>query len=557
MFKRVIIASCFVFASSQYIRAETHDSRALTADPLTATSPIAPKLSGLGDYDFKVTTTNKQSQYFFNQGYRLTTGFNHSEALRAFKEAVRLDHNNAMAYWGWALVLGPNLNLPMQDSVKNQAYDAIQSAVKLKGKVSKRERAYIDALAKRYSNDDTVKRADLDIAYALAMKELVKTYPNDLDAATLYAAALMNTNPWDYWYRDGTPKEHTKLIMETLQSVVKRNSVHAAAHHYLIHTVEAYQPKLGINSADKLGGLMPGAGHLVHMPSHIYMRVGRYADAYQANIKASEADEGYITQCRAQGMYPLTYYPHNLHFMVWSSMFQGRSAKALDAARKTAAAIPENDHDNTWAINETFRSQPMFVLVRFGQWDAMLAEPQPNESQKFMNGVWHYGRGLAYANKNNLKAAKMELDILKFIRKNTESDEAYYLGFGAGSSLLTIAELILKGEIAAKKGDSDLAVSYLERAVRIEDSLLYNEPPDWYFPVRHVLGAILLEGGKASEAEVVYWEDLRRNPENGYALHGLHQSLKLQGNLDVAKAIKKRLDDTWQDADVVLKTSRY
>ena len=543
--------------SSQFVLAEIHDPRALTADPTTASSPIAPKLTGLGDYQFKVTTTNKQSQYFFNQGYRLATGFNHSEALRAFKEAVRLDQNNAMAYWGWALVLGPNLNLPMQDSVKNQAYNAILSAVKLKDNVSRRERAYIEALAKRYSNDPKEKRTDLDIAYANAMRDLVRDYPNDLDAATHYAAALMNTNPWDYWYRDGTPKNHTKLIIKTLQSVIERNPKHAGAHHYLIHTVEAFRPELGIDSADELGGLMPGAGHLVHMPSHIYMRVGRYADAYQANVKATAADEGYITQCRAQGMYPLTYYPHNLHFMVWSSMFQGRSAEALDAARKTAAAIPENEHDNSWAINETFRSQPMFVLVRFGQWDAMLKEPQPKESLKFMNGIWHYGRGLAYVNNNKLTAAKMELDILKYITKSTEADDSYYLGFGAGTSLLTIAELILEAEIAAKKGNTDLAASFLERAVRIEDSLLYNEPPDWYFPVRHVLGAILLESSKASEAEVVYWEDLRRNPENGYALHGLHQSLKLQGKDDVAKAIKVRLDAAWQDADMILKTSRY
>ncbi|PCJ46898.1 MAG: hypothetical protein COA74_12645 [Gammaproteobacteria bacterium] len=557
MLKLILTTSCFLFAIYHTTLAEVHDPRALMANPITATSSIAPKLDGLGNYDFKVTTSSKESQYFFNQGYRLTAAFNHSEALRAFKEAVRLDQNNAMAYWGWALVLGPNLNLPMQDKVKLQAYNAIQSAVSLKDNVSKRERAYIDALAKRYSNDPKVKRSDLDIAYADAMKDLVKAYPDDLDAATLYAAALMNTNPWDYWYRDGTPKLHTKLIMKTLQSVIKRNPKHAAAHHYLIHTVEAFRPKLGVDSADILGSLMPGAGHLVHMPSHIYMRVGRYADAYKANVKASAADEKYITQCRTQGMYPLTYYPHNLHFMVWSSMFLGRSAEALDAARRTAAAIPENEAANIWAINETFRSQPMFVLVRFGQWDAMLAEPQPKEIHRFMNAVWHYGRGLAYANKNKLTAARMELDILNNIRIKAEADGAYYLGFSAGNSLLTIAELILKGEIQAKMGNSDLAVSYLDRAVRIEDSLRYNEPPDWYFPVRHVLGAILLESGKANEAEVVYWEDLRRNPENGFALHGLHQSIKSQGDNAVATVIKARLNNAWKEADVELKTSRY
>lgn len=538
------------------VAAQVHDPKALSADPLTATGPIAPKLTGLGDHHFTVTTISDQSQYFFDQGYRLAMGFNHSEALRAFKEAVRLDPDNAMAYWGWALVLGPNLNLPMQEGVVAQAYAAIQSAVRLKDQVSLREQAYIEALATRYANDPGADRAMLDIAFVNAMSALVKQYPDDLDAATLYAAAIMNTNPWDYWYRDGSPKPHTKIVLATLNSVIDRDPDHAGAHHYLIHTVEAFRPELGIASADKIGKLMPGAGHLVHMPSHIYMRVGRYADAYETNLRAVEADQGYITQCRAQGLYPLAYYPHNIHFLAWSAMFQGRSKAALEAARQVAESIPANSTDNTWALYESFRSQPMFVMVRFGQWDDMLAEPPPDQDAQFMNGVWHYGRGMAYAHQGKPLEASSEFDQLKRLRQLADANEAYYLGFSAASGLLRIAEEILSGEIAARQNDISAAIAHLETAVRLEDGLRYNEPPDWYFPVRHILGALLLEAGLPAQAEVVYWEDLRRNPENGYSLFGLKQSLLAQGKNGVAGMVGARLSQAWKEADVELTTSR-
>ena len=552
-----LICIVLIFTVSGSVLAQVHDPKALIANPAAASGPIAPKLTGLGDHHFQVTTTSEQSQYFFNQGFRLMLGFNHSEALRAFKEAVRLDPDNAMAYWGWALVLGPNLNLPMQESVVAQTNNAMQSALKLKDKVSAHERAYIETLATRYSRDPKADRASLDAAYRDAMQALVKTYPNDLDAATLYAAAIMNTNPWDYWYRDGTPKPHTEIVLATLQSVIDRDASHAGAHHYLIHTVEAFRPELGIASADQLGSLMPGAGHLVHMPSHIYMRVGRYGDSYDANVAAVKADEGYITQCRAQGIYPLAYYPHNLHFMVWSAMFQGRSKEALETARKVAAKIPNTSEGDAWALYEAFRSQPMFVLTRFGMWDAMLAEPQPNEDMQFMNGVWHYGRGMAYVNQGSPEQAKAELAKLTHLREKAERDPSYYLGFSAASGLLTIAEKILAGEIAAKQSNFLSAISHLERAVRLEDALVYSEPSDWYFPVRHILGAALLDAGLPAEAEMVYWEDLRRNPKNGYSLFGLKQSLIAQGNEEVAAVIDMRLQEAWKDADVALTSSRY
>ncbi len=531
-----------------------HDPRAISADPATASTPIAPRLDGLGEYSHAVTTDNPDSQYFFDQGLRLTYGFNHSEALRSFKEAARLDPNNAMAYWGWALVLGPNINLPMQPAVAEQAFEAMQTAVSLKGRVSEPEAAYIDALAVRYAPVAPNDRSSLDLAYVDAMADLVAAYPDDLDAATFYGAALMNLSPWDYWQGDGRPKENTKNIMATFESVIDRNPSHPGAIHYYIHTVEVAHPERAEAPADILLGLMPGAGHMVHMPSHIYMRVGRYADAFASNRRASDADAGYIAQCNAQGIYPLNYYPHNLHFLVWSAMFQGRSEAALAGAREVQSKIPR-DMGNLFGIFETFLSQPLYVMVRFGQWEAALAEPQPAEHYRFMNGVWHYMRGMAYSNTNQARAARRELARLRSLR-NKLTDE-YVIGFGTAPRLLTIAEQLLAGDIAAQRKDYDEAIPHLDRAVRLEDSLRYSEPPDWYFPTRHILGALLLDAGYPSEAEAVYWQDLKKHPENGYALLGLQQALEAQGNTAAATQLATRFKAAWSEADVQLTSSRF
>ena len=373
--------------SGSHVVAMVHDNRALDADPAKANQPIAPKLEGLGHYRFAVTTKSAESQLFFNQGLNLTYAFNHSEALRAF----------------------------------------------------------IDALAKRYSKSASDDRTALDRAYADAMQALVKQYPDDLDAATLYAAALMNLSPWDYWNLDGSPKAYTREILATLQSVVDREPQHAGALHYYIHTVEARHPKRGEKHADMLGGLMPGAGHLVHMPSHIYMRVGRFADSYEANRRAVAADESYITQCKSQGIYPLNYYPHNIHFMAWSAMVLGRPAEALDAARKTVDKVPGDlsQDKNIWALYETFLSQPTFVMVRFGMWEEMLSEPKPDVDSRFMVGIWHYGRALAFLNTGRPKQAKQELQALTDARKAMGQLE-HYIGFGTAGTLLTIAEEVVR-----------------------------------------------------------------------------------------------------------------
>ena len=538
------------------VQSQIHDPRAIEADPATAQDPIAPVLDGLGEHHIEVTTTNPRSQYFFDQGLRLTYGFNHSEALRAFKEAVRLDPDNAMAYWGWALVLGPNLNLPMQPEVVEQAWSALQMAVARKELVSARERAYIEALEHRFAAEVLEDRSLLDTEYATAMEELVEEYPDDLDAATLYAAALMNLSPWDYWYLDGRPKENAEQILEVLESVTSRDPNHPGAIHYYIHAVEARHPEKGVEGADRLVSLMPGAGHMVHMPSHIYMRIGRYADSYEVNRIAAEVDEEYIAQCRAQGLYPLGYFPHNIHFMAWAAMFQGRSAQALAASRRVAEKIPEELVGNAFGLYETFLSQPIYTMVRFGDWTGVLEEPEPAEEARFMRGAWHYARALAYVNAGDSSLAATELEQLEVLRDAVQEEE-YAIGFGAAGTLLTIGSEIVHGEMAAATSDYPEALSHLERAVRLEDSLLYNEPPDWYFPVRHILGAVLLEAGRASEAEVVYWQDLRKNPDNGYALFGLAQSLRAQKRHDEAAEATERFEMAWSEADHELRTSRF
>ena len=535
---------------------QIHDPRAISADPATATTPIAPKLEGLGDHHIPVTTKSEASQYYFDQGLRLTYGFNHSEALRAFKEAVRLDPDNAMAHWGWALVLGPNLNLPMLPEVVPQAYAAMQAAVLLKKNVSNKERDMIDALTLRYTDDATADRAPLDQAYSDAMGRLVETYPDDLDIATLYAASLMNLNPWNYWDRDGNARANTDTLITTLQSVIERNPLHPGALHYYIHAVEARHPDWAEASADRLGNLMPGAGHMVHMPSHIYMRLGRYADSYAANLKAAGADERYITQCRAQGLYPLGYYPHNVHFLAWSAMFQGRSKATMDAARKVADQVPADLGSDTWLLYQTFLAQPLYTMVRFGMWDAALAEPQPPQNAVYMNGIWHYARGLALQNTGNHDGAIEELKRLRTIRQGPALDDQF-VGFGPAPTLLMVAELILEAELEAGEGNDANAIARLDRAVRLQDSLLYNEPPDWYFPVRHYLGAALLDAGYPAEAEVVYWQDLSKNRDNGFALFGLSQALEAQDKAAELYEVEERFEQAWVAADVELSSSRF
>jgi len=532
-----------------------HDPRVLREDPRLAGDQIAPVLEGLGQHSREVTANSERAKLFFNQGLRLTYGFNHQEALRAFKEAARLDPTCAMAYWGWALVLGPNLNLPMRGEVVPQAWEAIQLALENRSHATQTERDLIDALATRYAKDASADRAPLDAAYAAAMEELHAKVPDDSDVSTLYAAALMNLSPWYYWTPDARPLNRTSELLAVLESVLESDPKHEGALHYYIHAIESVDPQRGVVAADTLRGLAPGAGHLQHMPSHIYMQVGRYAEAYESNVLASVADEGYITQCQAQGIYPLNYYPHNLHFLVWAATMQGRSKNALEASIKVAARVPEDHQGNDWALYQTFMSMPLYTMVRFGFWEAILAEPKPREGLTFLTGVYHYARGLARAHLGHEKKAARELRALEEVLADPATQEMV-VSFSNAETLLTIASEVLQGEMDVAEQNYDEAIAHLDRAVRLEDSLLYNEPPSWHYPIRHTLGAALLAGGRAEEAEVVYWNDLAKNQENGFALYGLIQAHEAQGDETGAAAARKRFEAAWEAADVKLTSSR-
>lgn len=554
-------ALCFfvtilIVGSSLAAQHERHDARALAADPRMAPGQIAPILSGLGHHRHPVTANSPRVQLFFDQGLRLTYAFNHSEALRAFKEAARLDPSCAMAYWGWALVLGPNLNLPMQDEVVEQAHEAIKKALDHIGQASEKEADMIRALAVRYSKNPKTDRAQLDRAYAQEMESLWQIYRDDPDVGTLYAAALMNLSPWDYWYRDGRPKETTSKALEVLEEVLGDQPDHIGALHYYIHLVEAAHPEWGTAAADALRGLAPGAGHLVHMPSHIYMQVGRYVDAFDVNRMATLADQSYITQCRAQGIYPLDYYPHNIHFLVWSGMMLGRTQETLAEARKVAAGVPSDFHENHWALYETFLAMPLYTMVRFGMWDEVLAESAPDPGRKFLTGIDHYAKGLALTAKKRLDEAQAKLDALVALMQDKALGEVR-VGSSPARPVLEIAQEILAGELAGARGDHDKAISHLERAVRLQDGLNYTEPPDWYYPVRHSLGAALLDAGKAAEAETVYWQDLKQYPGNPYSLFGLWQSFKAQGKNEQAASALQLCRNSWAQADRQLTSSRF
>jgi tetratricopeptide (TPR) repeat protein len=513
---------------------------------------IAPRLQNLGSHTFPVSTQNKDAQLFINQGLNLAYAFNHAEARRAFREAARLDPNLAMAYWGQGLVLGPNINALMESSEEPHALEMVTKAMSLKASASEREQALIEALSKRYSGDAQHRQVN-DKAYADAMRQVHRRFPDDLDISMLYVESVMDLRPWGYWMRDGQPYEGTAEIVALTEDVIKRHPKHPGALHMYIHLMEAHHPGRAEAAADALLPLMPAAGHMVHMPGHIYQRVGRYNDAIRSNELAITADEDYITQCRAQGLYPMGYYPHNIHFLWFAATYDGQSAKAIDAARKVAAKVPD-EALKAVPVLAGFRVVPYLALTRFGKFDEMLKEPEPT-GHAYIRGMWLYARGLSFVAKNQLAAAEQELAKLNAVLKD-KSLEGPLFSPNVMRNILSIGPEVLSGEMAAARGQYDKAIAHLEKAVRLEDALVYTEPSEWHYPPRHVLGAVLLEAGRPAEAETVYWEDLRRNRENGWALFGLVQALKAQKKTDQAAIVEARFNKAWQRSDVTLTASR-
>src|SRR5437762_1913382 len=436
------------FAQEQKPQPNHVHYKAPAQEVVSPTGAIAPRLQKLGTHVFPVSTKNRQAQLFMNQGLNLSYAFNHAEAGRAYREAVRLDPNLAIAFWGEALALGPNINAPMDPASEPKALEAIQKAVALKKNASPREQALIDALTNRYSGRAEDRKAR-DVAYADAMRKVHLQFPDDDDISMLYVESVMDLRPWGYWTKDGTPYERTAEVVALTEKVIARNQNHPGALHLYIHLMEAYQADKAEAAADRLLTLMPGAGHMVHMPAHIYQRVGRYADAEKSNVMAIAADEDYISQCRAQGLYPMAYYPHNLHFLWFAATAEGNSKTAIAAARKAASRV-DDDTLKAVPLLAGFRVVPYYALTRFGKFDEMLGEPEPPATSAFLHGMWQYARGTAFLGKGQINEAEQELAKVTEALKDKSLDHPLFSP-NTGRGVLSIGQEVLAGEIAAAK----------------------------------------------------------------------------------------------------------
>ena len=468
-----------------------------------------PLYDNLGTHSYTISSKVPAAQQYFDQGLRLYYAFNHGEAIRAFNEAARRDPNCAICHWGTALAHGPNINAGMDSAAAVQAYAALQRAREHEAHASPKEQALIRALATRYAATPTADRAGLDSAYARAMADVARQHPDDPEIATLYSEAVMDLSPWNYWNKDGSPRTDTPTVLAHLERTIAKYPNHPGACHFYIHAVEAVHPERAVPCAERLAALMPGAGHLVHMPGHIYIRVGRYADAIKANEHAVHADETYI-QDQRPGMVPyvMGYYPHNYDFLAFAALMAGRSKQSTDAARKVESLIPQ-DMLKTPGMGflQHYWTGPLRLAVRFGSWDEILRAPAPPTDLPYARAMWHYARGTAQLARGNLAAAETDLAQVRAAAKNPALADMT-VGFNKAPTILGIAAGVLAGEIAAKRGNHSQAINHLREAARQEDALVYGEPPDWPVPVRHNLGAVLLKAGQPAEAENAYREDL-------------------------------------------------
>jgi hypothetical protein len=509
-------------------------------------------MSGLSDLHHPVSTKNAEAQQFFDQGLRLIYAFNHDEAARSFHRAAELDPQLAMAWWGVALAVGPNYNLPVDAEHEKIAVDAMNKAVALSANAPQMEKDYIQALGKRFSSDANPDYQQLNVAYSNAMRALSQKYPDDLDAATLFADSMMNLRPWKLWNADGTPVEGTPEIVAKLESVLRRDPNHIGAMHLYIHAVEASpNPERALPYAERIAALTPNAGHLVHMPSHTYIRTGYYDGARVQNVDAAKADERYIRETGAQGVYPLMYYSHNLHFLAIAASMQGRCADAEDAAKRLAANV--QPALNEMPMLEAFTAIQWAIDVRCARWDKMLAVPMPKAQTPVLKAFWLYGHGIALAAKGRTAEAEADEKQLATIVKATPREDIFMPPVENHTwQILQIADDVLSARIAAAKGDSKAAVALLRDAVANQDQLNYNEPQDWYYPVRESLGGMLLVTGDAKGAEQVFRDDLVKNPRNPRSLFGLAEALKKQGREYDAAWVQKEFETAWQGADVSL-----
>ncbi|MGD1716298.1 tetratricopeptide repeat protein [Dapis sp. BLCC M172] len=508
-----------------------------------------PLWKNLGNIHHKITTNSPQAQRYFDQGLTFIFGFNHAEAKRSFQQATKLDSNCAMCYWGIALSQGPNINAPMNQESIPTAYQAIQKAEKLSPKTTLIEQAYIKALSQRYSAQNLENRKSLDMAYANAMRELSKQYPNDLDAATLFAESLMDVMPWNYWKENGEPQPLTNEVVKTLEFVLEKNPNHPGAIHYYIHAIEASPyPEKAEKPADILRNLVPAAGHLVHMPSHIYLRIGRYHDAATTNQNAMKVDEKFLATSQQKGLYSALYYPHIIHFFWSAASMEGRSKDAINAARKLVGKVSLQEVQQ-FPLTEMFLPTPYFSLVQFSKWDEILTESQPSNKLPYTMAIWHYARGMAWVGQGNLENAQFEYQKINDLLQNSQFSGLESANFPA-TNLISIANHLLVAKIADLKDKNEEMISEYQTAVELQDNLPYMEPPYWYYPVRQSLGAALLKLNREKEAEIVYRQDLQQHPNNGWSLYGLAESLSAQGKEKEAAEVKQEFQKAWLEADI-------
>ncbi|MDD7887270.1 M48 family metallopeptidase [Flavivirga sp. 57AJ16] len=516
---------------------------------------IAPLLKGYDAVNYPITTQNVLVQRYFNQGMALAYGFNHAEAARSFYYATKLDPNCAMAFWGYAYVLGPNYNAGMEDDNYERAYKAIQSAKKLSKNATEKERRFIDAMALRYALEPPEDRTALDTKYSKAMKTLYEQYPEDTEISALYAESLMNLHPWDLNEKDGSEKPWTIEIITLLEKLIAQNPKHPGAHHFYIHAVEASRTPERSNISAKAfdDGLVPGSGHLLHMPSHTYIRTGEYHKGTLSNIAAVEADSAYVTSCHAQGAYPLAYYPHNYHFMAATATLEGNSHWAMAGANKVSEHVhPEIMKQPGWGTLQHYYTIPYYVAVKFKKWDTILNMKLETYDLKYPKAIRHYAEGMAHLGKGHLDKAKAELLKLEVLAKDDTLSNVTVWDINSVYELVNIAEKVLKAEILAHEGNLKASIVLLKDAVKMEDALNYNEPPDWFFSIRHHLGRIYRLNGQQKMAIDLYLEDLERLPKNGWAYHGIktaYETLKDKENTERYETLFKK---SWKHADFEL-----
>lgn len=563
--------SCLLFFSSFILFACNNSDGTKVSQPAVNDSPVigcynpqttdkawytsgkkAPRLKGLEGIDFKISTVSKEAQEYFNQGMMLAYGFNHAEAARSFHEAIRLDSTCAMAYWGFGYVLGPNYNAGMEEDNFQRAYEAAAKAKALSKSCTPREIALIDALSTRYVAQPPSSRSELDIAYAAAMKKVYTQFPNDPDIGALYAESMMDLHPWDLYEKDTkAPKSWTPELVKVLEHLMKINPKHPGAHHFYIHALEASAtPGKALASAGMLDTLVRGSGHLVHMSSHIYINTGDYHLGSLSNIEAIKVDSIYTTTCHAQGAYPLSYYPHNYHFLVATATLEGNAALAWEAAKQLQYhTSKETMRMPGWGTLQHYYTIPFYTAVKLSLWDTVLALPAPPGDLVYPRAIWHYAKGMAFLGKHDLANAQKEMDSVRILAADTTLKDLTVWGINTTADLAQIASKVLSAGIAFQQKKTGQSILLLQEAVAIEDKLNYNEPPDWFFSVRHHLGALLLKAGRYNEAEKVYNQDLLVWKKNGWALIGLYNALHLQSKKSEAQKVQAAFVESWKYAD--------